>query len=358
MQAGTLAAVFVAAGLALAARRWRLARDLVASGTLAWLAAKVVKNFVRRGRPSALLHGVVAHGTAAAGPGFPSGHTAVAAALATAAGPYLGRRGRRISWCGVWIVAIARIYVGAHFPLDTVGGAALGWVIGAGLHLAWGAPGGQPTPARVREALQRAGIEVGELRLLRADARGSTPFLAQDTAGVPLFVKAVGRTQRDADVLYRTWRYFVYRDAGDEPPFATPRQITEYEALLSLLAARAWVRTPELVAISALPDGSGVLVTRLIHGESLGQSGQALGDDQLKDTWEQVARLHAARIAHRDLRRANIVIDDDGRPWIVDFGFAEAAASDRLPPRIRRSCSCRSRWSWVSSEPSRAPAAY
>jgi undecaprenyl-diphosphatase len=65
-------------------------------------------------------------------------------------------------------------------------------------------------------------------------------------------------------------------------------------------------------------------------GESLGQSGQALGDDQLKDAWEQVARLHAARIAHRDLRRANIVIDDDGRPWIVDFGFAEAAASDRL----------------------------
>ena len=122
-----------------------------------------------------LLRGVVAHGTAAAGLGFPSGHTTVAAALATAAGPYLGRRGRRISWCGVWIVAIARIYVGAHFPLDTVGGTALGWVIGAGLHLAWGALGGQPTPARVREALQRAGIEVSELRLLRADARGSAP---------------------------------------------------------------------------------------------------------------------------------------------------------------------------------------
>jgi tRNA A-37 threonylcarbamoyl transferase component Bud32 len=102
----------------------------------------------------------------------------------------------------------------------------------------------------------------------------------------------------------------------------------------------------------------GVLVTRLIHGESLGQSGQALGDDQLKDAWEQVARLHAARIAHRDLRRANIVIDDDGRPWIVDFGFAEAARPTGSSPRIRRSCSCRSRWSWLSSEPSRAPAAY
>lgn len=34
----------------------------------------------------------------------------------TAVYALLGRRGRRISWCGVWIVAIARIYVGAHFP--------------------------------------------------------------------------------------------------------------------------------------------------------------------------------------------------------------------------------------------------
>jgi undecaprenyl-diphosphatase len=330
MQAGTLAAVFVAAGLALAARRWRLARDLAASGTLAWLAAKGVKAFVRRGRPSALLHGVIVRGAAATGLGFPSGHTAVAAALATAAAPHFGRRGRRISWCGVGIVAIARMYVGAHLPLDTIGSAALGWVIAASLHLAWGAPGGQPTSRGVREALHRAGIDVNELRLLRADARGSTPFLAQDTTGLPLFVKAVGRAQRDADWLYRMWRYFAYRDAGDEPPFALPRQIVEYEALLSLLAARAAVRTPELVAISALSDGSGVLVTKRIRGESLDRIGPALGDDQLHDTWEQAGHLHAARIAHRDLRRANIVIDEDGRPWIVDFGFGQAAASDRL----------------------------
>jgi undecaprenyl-diphosphatase len=153
MQAGTLGAVFVAAGLALVARRWRLARDLVASGTLAWLGAKAVKTFVKRGRPSMLLHGVVVRGAAATGLGFPSGHTAVAAALATAAAPYLGRRARRISWCGVGIVAITRIYVGAHFPLDTVGGAALGWVIGAALHLAWGGPG---WPAHARAGARGA----------------------------------------------------------------------------------------------------------------------------------------------------------------------------------------------------------
>ena len=42
-----------------------------------------------------------------------------------------------------------------------------------------------------------------------------------------------------------------------------------------------------------------------------------------------MARLHAARIAHRDLRRANVLVDLDRQPWLLDFGFAEAAASPR-----------------------------
>ena len=34
------------------------------------------------------------------------------------------------------------------------------------------------------------------------------------------------------------------------------------------------------------------------------------------------------RIAHRDLRRANVVVDDAGVPWLVDFGFSEVAVPD------------------------------
>jgi uncharacterized membrane protein YbhN (UPF0104 family) len=47
--------------------------------------------------------------------------------------------------------------------------------------------------------------------------------------------------------------------------------------------------------------------------------------------WAQVARLRDARIAHRDLRLANVMVDAEGRAWVVDFGFAEAAAG---PPRL------------------------
>jgi glycosyltransferase 2 family protein len=48
------------------------------------------------------------------------------------------------------MVAFARIYVGAHLPLDVLGGAAMGWAIGSLVHFLFGAP-----PRR--EALMRGG---------------------------------------------------------------------------------------------------------------------------------------------------------------------------------------------------------
>jgi tRNA A-37 threonylcarbamoyl transferase component Bud32 len=46
--------------------------------------------------------------------------------------------------------------------------------------------------------------------------------------------------------------------------------------------------------------------------------------------WDQVAALRRHRIAHRDLRLANIVLDVDARAWLIDFGFSEVVASDLL----------------------------
>jgi uncharacterized membrane protein YbhN (UPF0104 family)/membrane-associated phospholipid phosphatase/tRNA A-37 threonylcarbamoyl transferase component Bud32 len=330
MEAGSLGAVVVASAAARAAGSKRLSRDLAVGGSAAWVAAKLVKLVVTRERPAVLLSEVLTRGTAATGLGFPSGHAAVAAALAAVASPLLGRRAGRVAWVLAWLVAAARLYVGAHLPLDAIAGLALGWAIGATVHLVWGAPLGLPTAEQVRHALAEAGVDVAEIVRAQVDARGSSPFLAKTANGMDLFVKMLSSENRDADWLFKAWRFLAFRELEDEAPFATPKQQIEHEAYLDLLAERAGVRVPSVVVTLAAPGGAGVLASERVASRSLSAlRADEIDDGLLRKLWDQVQKLHRVRIAHRDLRRGNIIVDDQGEPWLIDFGYAEASASPR-----------------------------
>jgi undecaprenyl-diphosphatase len=130
MQAGTFGAPFVAGGLAYAAGRPELGRRLAGSGVSAYLLAKLIKRLVRRGRPQALVPGIRIRGKPASGHGYVSGHAAVSMALAAELAPMLGRAARPLPFVTASMVAVARVYVGAHLPLDALGGAALGLALG------------------------------------------------------------------------------------------------------------------------------------------------------------------------------------------------------------------------------------
>ena len=147
MQLGNLLVVPAAILAALAFRRWRLAAGLALAGAGVYVLAKVVKRFVERGRPSDVLDEVVVRGAAPHGLGFVSGHIAVVTALALVAWPWLPRWGRWAAGAAVAAVFFTRMYVGAHLPLDMVGGAALGVAVGALVRLLLGVPAREPDPA-------------------------------------------------------------------------------------------------------------------------------------------------------------------------------------------------------------------
>jgi membrane-associated phospholipid phosphatase len=146
MQLGTLGAAPAAAGAALLAHDRALAGRLLAGGTGTWALSKLVKQMVRRPRPATLVSGTRTRGRDASGLGYPSGHAGVAVALGTAAFPRLSPPGRAVVAAAVPIVALSRIYVGAHLPLDIAGGAALGLTAGAAVTLARH-PGARKNPA-------------------------------------------------------------------------------------------------------------------------------------------------------------------------------------------------------------------
>jgi membrane-associated phospholipid phosphatase len=140
MQLGNFVVVPCAALLAAAFRRWRLAGGLLLAGAGVYLLAKQVKGIWPRGRPAGLVDDVVIRGTAALGRGFVSGHAAVVTALVVVAWPWLNRPGRVVCAVLVVTVCLARVYVGAHLPLDVVGGAALGVAVAGLVRLVVGHP--------------------------------------------------------------------------------------------------------------------------------------------------------------------------------------------------------------------------
>lgn len=103
----------------------RLGLRTAITGSIAWVAAQLTKDLVDRQRPyelgAAELLIEVPHGSS-----WPSGHSAVAGAMATTIGRQLGIGGRIGAAAAAAGVAASRLHVGAHHATDTIAGLALG----------------------------------------------------------------------------------------------------------------------------------------------------------------------------------------------------------------------------------------
>jgi undecaprenyl-diphosphatase len=113
--------------------RWEVLRALVVGFALCELVTQVLKRLADQPRPTASIPGLDVHGYPKDpyGNAYPSAHTAVAVALVTATWPWLTRTQRAVGVALAVLVALNRLYIGAHWPVDVLGGAAVGLFSGA-----------------------------------------------------------------------------------------------------------------------------------------------------------------------------------------------------------------------------------
>jgi len=321
-----------AAGLlaSLLLRRFRLLAGLVVAGAVAAAATAGILALAGDAHPAGMA-ATLARPSWLVAAAFPQpAVAAAAAAVCIAMLPWLQPGWRRAAWIALLAAGAARLLTRTALPMELVIAAGTGILAGFGVRLAAGVPDRRLGTDGIAAALAAAGLPVGPVSPAGARATGSRPYVAVAEDGRRLFIKALGAEQRHADLLYRVYRAVRLKHVGDVRPAASLRQAVEHQALLAMLAERAGVGVPPVHQIVMAPDGTALLVMDRVEGRSLDLlPADQLTDELLRRLWTAARTLHNAKLAHRSLRTANVMVDQAGCPRLVDFSFAEHSATQR-----------------------------
>jgi undecaprenyl-diphosphatase len=264
------------------------------------------------------------------GDGFPSMvYLAGLAAGLSVLTPWLNRRWRRAGWILLLVFLAVRLIDGLLVPVDALLILALGYAVGAATLLAFGSPDRRPNASHVVAALADHGFDVATIGAVHVPSSNSRRFAVGAADGSRLFAKVRSHEERAAEILYRLYRMIRLKGSGDERPFASLRHEVEHEAGMSLTASAAGVRTPQMVRVADVTATSMLIAFEEVEALNLETvDPELITDSVLRAMWSEVGTMHAARIAHRHLSPANVLLDASGRPWLIDFGFAEISARD------------------------------
>jgi RIO-like serine/threonine protein kinase len=161
-----------------------------------------------------------------------------------------------------------------------------------------------------------------EKRLARAENRGIVSGSQAELSRAPTVLKSdvFGRIEVDTDGHVRRVA------CGNGVPFSrfvARRLMWREKTALEILTGLEGI--PRLVAHDA---ASGVLVRAFVPGEPLSQA-RALPENFFDELDALVEAVHARGICHNDLHKEqNVLVGEDGRPWLLDFQLASSHPSD------------------------------
>ncbi len=332
-QLAAIVVPIVIIGVLIVGRRWRLLGVLALAAVLTAVVMALANGWIEESVPSETVKGKNVDSWLF-GAAFPSStYLGAIVGAVIAAGPWMPRSWRPFAWGGVAALAVSRLVTAVEVPVHITLVFVLGAAAGSLTLLITGAPRRRIDSNRLVAGLSEGGLAVSGLR--RLDEQSTTPTFhgdlvrASDGNGAgAVYVKALGRDQRDANLLLRIWQVLTVKGLGDDVPAASARGFAEQEALALSFAAASEVRCPRPRALNTTSDGVTVMAADWVDGLALCELDEEHLDDRvLHDAWHQVALLHRHRIAHRSLAAHHLLVDS-GDVSLVSFDRAQIAADD------------------------------
>jgi tetratricopeptide (TPR) repeat protein len=207
-------------------------------------------------------------------------------------------------------------------------------------------------PAGVEELLRAKGVPAGRIKELQDELdREDYALFRPDRAMPPEVLALLGEPDRrmaefvrvsrlgqgGIGEVWKAWDARLGRWVAIKLPTATPDQEQATERFTREALAAARLSHPNIVSIHRVAEENGrcFIVMQYVEGKSL--RGMKLELRKALETMRDVAfavhYAHEHGVIHRDLKPGNIVIGDDGRPFVLDFGLAHLEEAGRVQSR-------------------------
>jgi uncharacterized membrane protein YbhN (UPF0104 family) len=312
-----------------------------AGAGVAAIVVVVVCNALLRLKAATQLHDALALST--------SGHATVLewylaglAAYVTVVG-LTGRRWRGAYWValGFYVLASLANARSSHVTLlSLLITLLIGSAVGSGLRYAFGTASERPTAAAIAAAIGAADMPVIAIRRVLDPRTETRRYTATVSSGAQRDVMVFDRDQQAAGALYRLFRRLLLKAQVSRSGLLTVERAAERRALLTFAMEDAGVATPRLRALVRVGSDAAIVATEHHDGTTLAELAGEATDEQLRQVWEAVLRLHRKRVTHRHLTGDRMLYTSldpvgpdstegkGGRLMLLDPGDGDVAASD------------------------------